>query len=852
MIPVRLYLKGFLSYREPVELDFTGFDLACISGANGAGKSSLLDAITYALFGQARKRDESLIHTNCDVAEVQFTFDYESNRYKILRANPRGRPSKLEFQIRTPDGGWKTYTENSLRETQARIEDTLRLDYETFVNASFFLQGKADQFTQQRPGDRKRILAGILGLSVWEDYRRQAAELRKKVEAGIAVVDGRLAEIHTELEEEETRRKALEQLEAELEQQAKLRTTQEANLENIRRLAAQIDEQKKFVSSLQNQVQEARDRLQTVQSRLETRVVERDQYAALLAQEEQIEAAYHAYQLAQQELEDWEEIAGRFRVQEQQRQAPLLEIESERARLQQEQKGLAEQAEQVAAFALSVAALTGQIVESEARVKSLEDERARQEDTEENLAAARQALAAAQAENPLLRDEMNALRERIDRLQETEGAECPLCGQPLSEHDRHSLIEHLESEGTGRGDRFRENQALIRTTSERIKELEQELAGFGGVENNLRREQRALDQLNERKRVQEEAAQAWESRGATRLAVISEALAGENFALDARLALRAVDEALKEIGYDAAEHDRVRRAVADGRVAEEQLRQLEAARAAFGQLEREIGDLEIHLGETQAVMVTMQEELAAALNALETAESQAPDVYQAERALLDIQEQENRLHQLVGGARQKVTVLADLKERKKEFSSQREGLTRQVARFKQLERAFGKDGVPALLIEQALPQIESRANELLDRLSSSGMSVRFVTQAEFKDRRRDDLRETLDIQISDSNGTRDYEMYSGGEAFRVNFAVRLALSEMLAQRAGARLQTLVIDEGFGSQDAQGRQRLIEAINLIRPDFAKILVITHIEELKDSFPVRIEVTKTSQGSQVVLA
>ncbi len=172
-----------------------------------------------------------------------------------------------------------------------------------------------------------------------------------------------------------------------------------------------------------------------------------------------------------------------------------------------------------------------------------------------------------------------------------------------------------------------------------------------------------------------------------------------------------------------------------------------------------------------------------------------------------------------------------------------------MRQYKQLERAFSKDGVPALLIEQALPEIETKANDMLDRLSGGSMSVRFVTQAAYKDKKRDDLRETLDIQISDGSGTRDYEMFSGGEAFRVNFAIRLALSEVLAQRAGARLQTLVIDEGFGSQDLQGRQRLVEAINLVRADFAKILVITHIDELKDAFPNRIEVEKTELGSMV---
>jgi exonuclease SbcC len=224
-----------------------------------------------------------------------------------------------------------------------------------------------------------------------------------------------------------------------------------------------------------------------------------------------------------------------------------------------------------------------------------------------------------------------------------------------------------------------------------------------------------------------------------------------------------------------------------------------------------------------------------------------PDLNQAERELFAAQEQENRLNQEVGAARQKVNVLEELRARKKRLDSDREELASQIGKLKMLERAFGKDGVPALLIEQALPEIETKANEILDRLSNGAMSVRFITQRGYKDNKREDLKETLDIQISDGAGLRDYEMFSGGEVFRVNFAVRLALSEILARRTGARLQTLVIDEGFGSQDTQGRQRLIEAINSVQGDFAKILIITHLDELKEAFPNRIEVEKTPRGS-----
>ncbi len=86
MIPLHLKLFGFLSYHDPVEVDFSSFDLACISGSNGAGKSSLLDAITWALFGQARKRDEAIVNLQSKVAEVAFTFAYENSIYRVIRS----------------------------------------------------------------------------------------------------------------------------------------------------------------------------------------------------------------------------------------------------------------------------------------------------------------------------------------------------------------------------------------------------------------------------------------------------------------------------------------------------------------------------------------------------------------------------------------------------------------------------------------------------------------------------------------------------------------------------------------------------------------------------------------------
>jgi len=691
VIPIHLKLSGFLSYRDPAEVDFTAFHLACISGSNGAGKSSLLDAMTWALFGQARKRDESVINLQSKAAEVAFTFEYEGNTYRVLRSLPRGKTTALEFQIlddgpQTADdetrstvlssGMWRPLTERSVRETQARIEQVLRLDYETFINASFFLQGRADQFAQQSPTKRKEILGNILGLEIWDVYKERAAARRKSIERDLDAVDGRLQEIDAELAEEPQRRERLSTLEAELARLTAVRKTQEAALESLRKAAAS-------------------------------------------------------------------------------------KIAAEKARLEEELRGLKEQAKAIDNQTTALGDLTARLENAKKSLAEAEQKIASRGSVEAGRSAAREEHARLKAENELLKAQMDELKERIEQLEAAGGADCPLCGQPLSEEHRRSTLEQLKAEGKEKGDRFRANKADMAELAKQIAEYEAQMVKFEAVERERLAASGALAQLTERVDSIQKTVREWEAGGAKRLAEIETLLASEEYA--------------------------------------------------------------------------RQEQ------------STANDVRRAERTLLDLQEQENRLNQEVGAARQKVNVLDDLRARRKRLESEREELALQIGRYHTLERAFGKDGVPALLIEQSLPEIEAKANELLNRLSDGAMSVRFVTQAAYKDKRREDLKETLDIQISDGAGVRDYEMYSGGEAFRANFAIRLALSEVLASRKGARLQMLVIDEGFGSQDTLGRQRLIQAIRAVQDDFAKILVITHLEELKDAFPARIEVEKTERGS-----
>jgi len=340
----------------------------------------------------------------------------------------------------------------------------------------------------------------------------------------------------------------------------------------------------------------------------------------------------------------------------------------------------------------------------------------------------------------------------------------------------------------------------------------------------------------------------WKTGKAARLLQAQTERDGESFLPELRQELSQIRQQLSALAYDQDAHNTLRQQVQAQATAETDWQELQIAQNSSRMLQAELESLHGEIAHEQEGFQELESHYQDEAVALDQARSETQDSRTAEEELAELREEQDVYNRKLGEVDQALATIQTQRERQVRLRQEMEALNETIRQYSKLETAFGKDGVPAMLIEQALPELEAQANQLLARLSDYGMSVTFSSQRDYKDAKRKDKMETLDILISDGSGTRDYESYSGGEAFRINFAIRLALSRVLARRAGARLQTLVIDEGFGNQDAQGRQRLIEAINTVRPDFQKILIITHLEELKDYFSNRIEVTKTPSGSQ----
>ncbi|MBF2026094.1 MAG: SMC family ATPase [Oscillatoriales cyanobacterium C42_A2020_001] len=334
----------------------------------------------------------------------------------------------------------------------------------------------------------------------------------------------------------------------------------------------------------------------------------------------------------------------------------------------------------------------------------------------------------------------------------------------------------------------------------------------------------------------------------------------ENLNREGSIQLQKLDQHVKEIGYDLDQHNELQIKIRQEQTWQLRYQELIRAQQQYPQLQHRVQELHQSLKERQTCLQINQGQTQTLLQQLQRTPDCQKQITDLEHRLLQRRTELDEQLAAFGRLQQQQQQLETLSTQHAALSTQLQATRRQYRVYQELSQAFGKNGIQALMIENVLPQLEAETNRILARLSANQLHIQFITQ---RSHRRNPSRaikaklesvkliETLDILIADARGTRPYETYSGGEAFRVNFAIRLALARLLAQRSGTALQMLIIDEGFGTQDAEGCDRLIAAINAITPDFACILTVTHVPHFKEAFQARIEVCKTEEGSQLRL-
>ena len=258
---------------------------------------------------------------------------------------------------------------------------------------------------------------------------------------------------------------------------------------------------------------------------------------------------------------------------------------------------------------------------------------------------------------------MKELEKRIQDLEHTDGADCPLCSQPLGEDERNSLISDLKQQGKEKGDRYRENKTTLTEADQKVQKLQEEISKLSKAEVTLRKLNKEGDRLANELSQLEIKKTAWEKAGSNRLQEVQVLLEKNTFAPEAHNKLKKIDDGLKDIGYDPEEHDLIREEVIEGEKIQDKLGEIEKARAALVPLERDITDITDSIEKEREELEEITKNLKGSQGVFDDLAKHAPDQGKAEKELLALKEKENILQRQVGAAQQKVTILETQKER---------------------------------------------------------------------------------------------------------------------------------------------------------------------------------------------
>lgn len=898
MIPLQLQVKNFVSYGSKIQtINFEPYNLICLSGKNGHGKSALLDALTWAIWGQARKisgvakADDGLLRLGQTNMMVCLDFLFNNTKYRVKReytATSYKSYTHLEFGIIDSNTEkFNPLTDKTIKATQEKILQTIGLDYESFVNSAFLRQGQSNEFSKKSSKDRKEILASILGLDKFERLRKRAQEKVKEYQTQkeylMHVIEQSAEEIEKKYEISQELKAIVELLDSinkqenyyknlqdELVKQKNFLSDEKNKIQRINFEKNQIENAiENFTNNFLSEVQQWRNihkqskrlkqfkNIEQLQESIETELALQKSLAEkrillkeqIILKKEQVnsylEDLISSYNQEVQEL--------KFKIQE-----TFYQIQLKQEKLKEYKEKLSIGQERIKHLANNLDNLlteTKKINEVERTLNNQEIQFNKRKEYYQKFVIYKNWL-----DNELLN-----IKHKKSLVQCEQNAQCPLCNQELDQEYKLSLgqaltkrelfynhraqriekivpklkkliIEQLEKIESLKNqiknililqaqkidieNKISDLNDEIETTLKNIKQVEKEIVILNELQVMLEKEIKQLQIDNQNKIYNDEQYKK----------LIKD--------------IDSLNIELQKIEYNEQKEQNLIEQLNNLNKEKEELKWLTKDFALQEQRKENIALLNKKIKELKKQKIEKEKELI-----------QYNDFYQKEKNILKSEEELNIKYKLIleqkeqiifkkGSLEQQIKTLED---REKKFLEQKKivlELEKNIEEYKAIAQVLSKDGIQALLIEDALPEIESEANNLLSRLTDNQAHL---TIESLRDLKSGGTKETLDIKISDSVGVRPYELFSGGEAFRIDFALRISISKLLARRAGTALQTLIIDEGFGSQDEEGLTNIMQAIYKIQEDFSKVVIVSHLQSMKDQFPVNFHIYKGPEGS-----
>ena len=854
MIPIRLKIKNFMCYGvTPQTLEFSGIHVACLCGSNGHGKTALLDAITWALWGNTRTRtQEELVHQGQLDMSVELDFLAREQKYKVIRRYTRSSGARqgitiLELQISSYDENYQAITQNTLRETENKIKELLNLDYDTFINTAFLRQGDADRFTTSRPGERKATLAEVLGLSEYEKLELKAKSNYRSLTSKLKDFESKKLFLDEEIIEKLKYENELKGIDLEVSSlEPKLKKSQQT-FDSLNSISSKFNQQETELSEAELQLSKNNLETQNLIDQLEKHKKTYEEISNLLQTKNEITEGYIKLNCYKSKLKDFDK-SFEIKIELDRNIANInSELNIKKTKIlttidqmnSQIENNLIPKINQKIQIEKKIEHLLKEQLEWEeinSKIKSLND----------NYEKINSKISDLKAINQILLSQMEEDRKKFDMLK-ISGGNCPLCQQKLNNNGHDVLLKNYTHQGLTNKQNYQKNLETQNNFEEQNKSLKKEIDTSS---TKLLKDQQSVNtSIIKLKSELADSLKAEKEINTTKreIEVLDNLINSNNYAESEIKKLEEFNIQLNNLNYSTELHSRIKSQISELALYEEKHIKLKNAETLFPKEESLIESTKNILKNRKSEKEFLSKKIINLKSELEKKDDTNLELARTNKELSTLKSNLQSLYVrkgiLLENIERCIKYEKDLKELNKEVSL----VSKDADIYNELSLAFGKNGLQALIIETSIPQLEQDSNQLLSRLSENKMAIKFQLVAGRKDSRTGMVSEELDIKVSDEVGTRNYETFSGGEAFRINFAIRIALSKLLARRSGAPLPILFIDEGFGSQDLEGQEKLIQSIQSIQNDFEKIIVITHIEQIKDSFPVRIEVNKSGEGS-----
>jgi exonuclease SbcC len=856
LIPVALKLHNFKSFADE-DISFEGLNTVAISGNNGAGKTSIVDAITWALWENAMSMTDvdSIVHKNKEDVEVQLDFEFNNDRYRVIRKRKakNGKSSGsvvLNFMRLSYDnyGNEKQSSLNGQTKTQTEkaISDLLHLDYKTFISSAFIQQGHSDEFNSKSNSEKKEILSKILSLEKYDEYQRIAKEKKNTAEQNVAALDSQIKNLQNSIS-------LLSGIDEKIQENNNaysdiIRRQKETNdaLIAINSAVSKLEASRDLYNNLQTQLKTNEDLVLNTGRRIKTYEAELRDLNEITGKSEDIQSNFDELEKARKTKE--EQTEKRILLQEKNNKKSEInnKIIREEDNLKSQIRHLEEQIEKIKSSYAKLPGIEQKLAEYTEKEKDLSEKIEFRKEKTDSISNSKKEIALIQQNITAQNDILAGIEEKLTLLShhEHDTAKCPLCESELGEENLQKVTQKLTDEKSSAEDAIKNLKYQLSLQQNNLSNTEQELKTYQNVENERKEIQEKMTGLSIKKKEVEDEYSTLSDLEKNKKS-IEEKISKKEFCQEERVLIDNLNKEIQLIGFDSTILNEAIKKTND-------LKEFETLKFKLENASQRIPTVTAAMKDAQSELEKYNREKDAIQAQIKVNTYNPDDIALQKDKQKKLQAQLDTIQAELSICDKTKGQLIQQKEQLEKDTEQLKSSTKDIERYRnesgvydQLVTIFGDKGIKALIIDSSLPELNREANNILSKMTNNEMSINFASQRQTTK----GTSEEITITIWQNGMDRDYTTYSGGERFRIDLACRIAMSRLLTNRVGAPMQTLIIDEGFGTQDEEGIEKVISAINSIRNEFNLIMVITHIDALREAFPDKIVVEKSDGISHI---